>query len=44
MGLKRKIKRKANSLQPHTKIVDWGLRHLLEKIDRAITFLNRKSR
>ncbi|MEK4533098.1 hypothetical protein [Solibacillus sp. FSL K6-1554] len=40
MGLKRTIKRK--STQPLTKVTDFGFNKTIKKIDKAITFLERK--
>ncbi|ESU73438.1 hypothetical protein T260_02445 [Geobacillus thermopakistaniensis] len=39
-GLKRT--RKRNPLQPHTKVNDWGIQEILDKMDKAIEKLYRK--
>jgi len=39
-GLKRT--RKRNPLQPHTKVNDWGIQEILDKMDKAIEKLYRR--
>lgn len=41
-----KVKRvkKRNTSQPHTKIVDWGLKPIFDKIDKSIKILEKKKR
>jgi hypothetical protein len=42
MRVKRKVKSRNMSLRPHTKISDWGVKKITEKIDRAIDELYRR--
>jgi bisphosphoglycerate-independent phosphoglycerate mutase (AlkP superfamily) len=42
MRVKRKVKSRNTSLHPHTKVSDWGVKKIIEKIVKAIDELYKR--